>query len=179
MTVEARPDRSGTLLRTSGGTDSDVRPDTYFAGDRLTGQHAVCVLGFPLGEGTQLPSNTEIDSVTLHVYVGVSGGDPSEMAPLVLSHLPGHPDAILTPGLVPHPPGDDIGNLDDVTNPGWRTFDVTAAFLQDFNAGRTISAFALRLANPNDGDLEDDVLSLHDGSETGRARIVVRLSLDL
>ncbi len=179
VTVEVRPDRSGTIFRTADGTDTEVQVDSYSAGDRLTGQHAICLLAFPLGEGTQLPNNTEIDSVTLQVFVGPGSGDPAALAPLRISHLPSHPDVLLTPGIVPDPPGNDFTEMTGVETPGWRSFDVTAQFLSDFQGGKTISAFVVRLDVPNNGDLVNDTVTLFDSATSGRARIVVRLSLDL
>lgn len=179
VVVEVRGDRSATIVRTSGGTDVEVTIDTYAAGDDALGRQVLCLLGFPLGEGTQLPQNSEIDSVFLHVYVGTQSGAPDDLGTLILSHVPGHPDVIPTPGLVPQPPGDDIESDPAPGNDGWRSFDITQRFLQDFEGGRTISAYVLRLEQPTNGDLTADRLRFVDPSSGARARLVVRLSLDL
>lgn len=179
VVVDARRDRSATFVRTASGEDIEVQPDAYFAGDDAFGRQAICLIAFPLGEGTQLPSNTEIDSVRLEVYVGTTSGMPADLGPLVLSHLPAHPDAVPTPGIVPQPPGDDIRTDASPGTDGWRTFDITERFLQDFNGGKTISAYVLRLEQVSNGDLGSDRLTFVDPSDGARARIVVDLSLDL
>ena len=179
VVVEARADRSATYVRTADGTDVEVQIDTYVGGDDPLGRQAICLLGFPLGEGTQLPRNTEIDSVRLEVYVGTTSGAPAELGPLVLSHLPSHPDALPTLGLVPQPPGDDIASDAAPGTDGWRGFDITQRFLQDFQGGKTISAYVLRLAQVGNADLTSDRLTFVEPTTGARARIVVQLSLDL
>lgn len=179
VSVDARPDRSASFVRLPDGTDTEVLPDTYLAGDDAAGRHVITLLGFPLGQGTQLPANTEIDNATLHVYVGVDGGTPDELAPMILSHLPSHPDVVPTPGLVPDPPGADLGQLTAPIQPGWHTFDVTQQLIEDLTGGKTISAYVLRLAQESDGDLVADRYVLVEPATGARARLVVRLSLDL
>ncbi len=179
VVVQVRTDRCATFVRTADGTDVEMQLDTYAAGDDVLGRQALCLLGFALGEGTQLPRNTEIDSVRLEVYVATTSGSPADLGPLVLSHLPGHPDALPTLGSVPQPPGDTIATDANPGTDGWRAFDITQRFLQDFQGGATLSSWVLRLDQVSNGDLVTDGLSFVDPATGDRARLIVRLSLDL
>ena len=169
ISIQARADRSGTLQRTTGGADLSATPLVYRAGDTATGTVELCVFGFPIDASLQ-PGNTEIDRATLWVWVEPGSGVPEDLGPLVVSHLATHPDAPLAVGQVPDPPGSDAGTVVDVTTSGWRLIDVTAQLLQDWDAGRPISAFAVRLDLPTNGDLQADTVGLQ-GSNDGSAML--------
>lgn len=169
---------SGTVIRDTGGTDLLVENGSFTGGDTLTDDFCVCVCAFSI-DASQQPGNTKIKRAVLRIYIETDGGDPAPLAPLVASHLPNHPNQPLTPGVVPHPVGNDLAVLGDVTTPGWREIDVTHSLLADWNAGRPISAYALRLDVMTDGDGVQDAIALEAPGGGGRAELVLTFGLDL
>ena len=178
VTLSLRGDRSGTVIRDAAGADVDVQPANFVAGDTDANETSFCVLGFAIDRSRQ-PDKTELDRVVLRVWIEPGAGDATPLAPLLLSHLPGHADAPLAAGMVPNPPGNDVATIDDVSAVGWRDIDVTTPFLDDWNGGRLISAFALRVATSTDGNGQADTVRLEDATGQTRAELVLTFSLDL
>ena len=176
-----RLDRSGTILRTADGTELEALPGQLYVGDAVVDAYGTCVFGFAIDPSLQ-PGNSEINQATLRIWVEPDQGDPDSLGALIVSHLPGHPDQLLATGMVPDPPGNDLGSLPGPFVAGWREIDVTAAFLQDWNAGGSITAFAVRLTTPTNGDAQADTLTF-DGTDgdgqTATTHLVVRFSLSL
>lgn len=178
VVLAVNPGRSGTVTRQTDGTDVQAQPALFLGGDTPADDFRVCVLGFSIDPSLQ-PDKSRIARATLRIWVDTGAGDPAPLAPLVVSHLPGHPDALLAEGLVPHPVGTDIGTVAEVSTPGWRAIDVTPFFLSDWNAGRRISAFALRLSVMTDGDGASDDVAFESPGAGARAELVLRFTLDL
>jgi hypothetical protein len=171
VTIEARVDRTGTILRSPDGSDLEVQPGATWAGDTAVGAWGLCVFGFPIDASRQ-PSHTRLERATLWVWVEPTSGAPQDLAPLVVSHLPGQPDAPLAPGQVPDPPGEEVATVEDVVTAGWRRVEVTPYLLQDWNGGRTLSAFAVRLSAATNGDGQSDTVTLQ-GSNDGSATLAL------
>lgn len=178
ITLPLRTDRSGTVIRDNTGADVEVRPSTFVAGDTDADDTAFGVLGFAIDRSRQ-PDKTELDRIVLRVWVEPAAGDAAPMGPLVVSHLPAHPDAPLATGVVPNPPGSDITVIEDVTAVGWREVDVTSFFKQDWEGGRLLSAFSLRLVTGTDNDGQEDTVLLEDSTAQARAELVLTFSLSL
>ncbi len=181
VTLQHRLDRSGTVVCTADGTELEALPAVLYVGDAAVDAHGVCVFGFAIDPSLQ-PSNTEIDRATLRIWMAPESGAPESLGPLVVSHLVGHPDALLATGQLPHPLEGEVGTLTSPFAAGWRDVDVTSAFLQDWNAGRSISAFAVRLSTATNGDGQADTLTFDgtDGSgQTVTTHLILRFSLDL
>ncbi len=181
VVLEHRLDRSGTIVRTASGTEIEAIPAQLYAGDAAIDAYGTCVFGFAIEPSLQ-PSNTEIDRVTLRIWLEPGEGAPADLGPLIVSHLPAHPDELLATGMVPLPPGNDVGTLTGPYAAGWRDVDVTLAFLQDWNAGRSISVFAVRCTSPTNGDAQADTVTFDgtDGSGSpARTQLILRFSLDL
>ncbi|MGE0192500.1 MAG: hypothetical protein AB7T63_10725 [Planctomycetota bacterium] len=182
VTLFAASGLSGSVVRTTGGTDVSAQPDVLAAGDLVAGTQVLGVIAIRI-DGTQQPDKTSLDSIRLRFWVEVSSGDPAPLGPLVVSHLPDHPDLPLAVGQVPHPPGNDIATITDVTTSGWREVNVTSAFLSDWNSDDTVSAFAVRLATPTDGDATADVIALQ-GDDDGSGNpavphVILHFGVDL
>lgn len=176
-----RLDRSGTVLRMADGTEIEAVPAQLYVGDAAVDAYGTCVFGFAIDPSLQ-PNNSEIDRATLRIWVEPDQGAPDTLGPLIVSHLPGHPDELLATGQVPNPPGTDAGSLPVPAAAGWLEINVTGAFLQDWNAGRSITAFAVRLTTPTNGDAQADTLTFDGtaaGGQTMTTQLVVRFSLSL
>ena len=181
VTIPHRLDRSGTLVRMADGTELQALPGTLYAGDSAVDAHGLCVFGFSIDPSLQ-PSNAELDTVILRIWVEPDTGNPDTLGPLLVSHLPGHPDQLLATGQVPHPPGDDVGSVPGPLTVGWRDVNVTTAFLEDWNAGRSISAFAIRFTSATNGDAQADTVAFDgvDGDgKTATTILILRFSLSL
>ena len=181
VTIYQRLDRSGTLIRAEDGSDVEVQLATFFAGDTIADDQAITVLGFPM-DHTQQPDKSALDRVILKIWVEPEAGDATELGLGIVAHLPGHPDAPLTTGIVPDPAGNDVTTLSNDGAAGWRSIDVTARVVPEWNAGRAVTAFSFRLTTPTDGDAQrDSVLTEGDDGEGSalRAHLVLTFSVDL
>lgn len=181
VTLYATPGKSGSVVRTTGGVDVSTQPDVLTAGDLIGNTQVIGIFVFNIDSSLQ-PSKTSLDTIRLRFWLEVQSGDPALLGPLILSRLPDHPDAALTLGLVPHPPGDDLQVINDVTTPGWRELDITNAFRADWNAGRPVSAYALRMATPTNNDAAPDIVSLEGvdgGGQALRPHIILHFSVNL
>ena len=181
VTLFAATGLSGSITRTTGGTDVAAQPDVLAAGDLVAGTQVLGVIAIRI-DGTQQPDKTSLDSIRLRFWVEVSSGDPGPLGPIVVSHLPDHPDLPLAVGQVPHPPGNDIATIDDVSTSGWREVNVTSAFLSDWNSDDKVSAFAVRLATPTDGDATADVIALEGNDGNGDPavpHVILHFGVDL
>ena len=181
VTLFALAGSSGSVVRTTGGTDLAAQPDVLAAGDAAGDTQVIAVFVFRI-DGSLQPDTTSLDTIRLRFWLDVQAGDPAPLGPLVLSRLPTHPDAPLTVGQVPHPPGDDLQVVTDVTTPGWRELDITNAFKADWYGGRTVTAYALRLATPTDSDATPDLLTLEGvdgGGQPLRPHVVLHFTVDL
>lgn len=181
VTLFAATGLSGSVVRTTGGSDVSAQPDVLAAGDLVAGTQVIGVVVIRI-DGTQQPDKTSLDSIRLRFWVEVSSGSPGPLGPIVVSHLPDHPDLPLAVGQVPHPPGNDVATINDVTTSGWREVNVTSAFLSDWNSDDQVSAFAIRLATPTDGDATADLLALsgNDGNgDPAVPHVILHFSVDL
>lgn len=181
VTIFARADRSGAILRAPDGTDIEAQPNLLYTGDAVGGAYVLCVLNIPLDPGVE-PDQAEIDGGQLRFWVEPQTGDATELGPIIVSHLPDHPDQGLGVGQVPHPPGNDIATIDDVSSIGWRTIDAGPQLVQDWNAGRTASVYVIRMQIPSNDDAQADTLALESVDENDnplRPHAILRFSLDL
>ena len=171
---------SGTLVRQDDGTDVAVENWQLRPGSRASGDQALAVLAFNIDASLQ-PPNTRLESIRLQVWVEPGQGDVQTLGPLVVSRLPDHPLEALATGQVPNPPGTDITTITNTSSSGWRQVDVTNHFMADWNAGKQITAYALRFATPtiSDGQTNDVDLAPVLDDQVPWARLILHWRVDL